>query len=810
MNVAVYVDYLEHRFHMSVRPSRAGRNAVLLTPASGLEALDADGQRWRATDHDPRFAFDALRRFAGRWVELSVVLETDERTSGNAAVILDTGLGPLEELIVKLPRPSPDENRSTVVFPVPPDLQDAWFAPCSGPVAFRLESVRIEPLSRWRAIIRIGWILRGTKHLEALLAVYMPQWRSMRELATRRQLKGAVMAAYRSVLRDRHSSYVEWIAQFEMQPKDYPRLASQRERWSRLPLVSIVMPTWETPAKFLREAIESVLQQTYSNWQLCIADDGSTTPHVRAILEEFVARDPRIRVVYRTTNGHICAASNAALELATGEFVALLDHDDRLHPLALHYVAEMIVEQPDAQLIFSDEDKIDSTGARFAPNFKCDFNHELFLAQNAINHLGCYRLETVRRLEGFRIGYEGSQDWDLALRMLEFAGPDRIFHIPRVLYHWRESPGSTAVASDQKPYAAVAGRRAVVDYLQRQGIDATVTPLPAAPDWNRIRYALPGRPPRVSIVIPTRDQIGVLRTCVDSLVGKTAYPDFEVIVVDNGSIEPETLAYLSSQEDSRVRVIRDDSPFNYSRLNNRAVQSSSGTLVCLMNNDIEVIDADWLDEMVALSSLPATGIVGARLWYPDFTIQHAGVILGIGGIAGHAHRLLPRGDAGYFGRAIVPQQFSAVTGACMLVKRVVWDALDGLDESLAVAFNDIDLCMRAGTLGYQTLWTPFAELIHHESHSRGTEDSPEKVARFRGEQMRMLRRWKGALRDDPFYSPNLTLEKEDFSLSWAPQLIRLATSRDRVEQLHPAASGDNPADLRCSFDSSTSLMPGMQ
>jgi glycosyltransferase involved in cell wall biosynthesis len=558
---------------------------------------------------------------------------------------------------------------------------------------------------------------------------------------------------------------------FEMAPSAYPLLEAKRALWDHQPTISVIMPTYNTPARFLREAIESVRQQGYPHWELCIADDASTAAHVRPLLQEFATLDSRIKVIVRPTNGHISAASNSAIELASGEFMVLLDHDDRLHPTALHYVAEAIVKNPSVELVFSDEDKLDSGGERTAPYFKCSFNYELFLAQNMVSHLGCFRTETVKAIGGFRLGLEGSQDWDLALRVVERVGASNVIHVPRVLYHWREIPGSTAVSTDEKPYAQHAGRRAVADHLAREGIDARVEPAPDMPWWNRVRFALPDVLPKVSIVIPTRDRVDVLKTCMDSLLGATRYPNFEVVIVDNGSVEPTTAAYLKSLPMDRVTILRDDSPFNYSRINNRAVGLATGDLICLLNNDVEIIQDDWLDELVSMASRDSVGIVGARLWYPDFRLQHAGVILGMGGVAGHAHRLTPRGDVGYFGRAALHQEMSAVTGACLMIKRSLWNALGGLDETLGVAFNDIDLCLRAGTLGSRTVWTPFAELIHYESVSRGAEDTPEKSARFTAESDLMYSRWGDKLSDDPFYSPNLTLFAEDFSISWQPRAL---------------------------------------
>jgi glycosyltransferase involved in cell wall biosynthesis len=750
------------------RPLVGDKNSLLLEPIRGLAPLDESGRHWRALDGDPQFAFEQLTSYAGHWIELTIGLVTNER-SGNAVIYLDQGDGLSERTTVAIPRASRGAPSVAMIFLVPPGLRNARFDPCSVPTDLALNSLQIRAISKWQAIWGMARLMRRTGSLKRFQSVYLPQWRSMRSPVARGLMKRAFVEAYGETLQMRGPNYGGWIEMFEPGANSYPMLESKRERWGRQPLISVLVPTYNTPARFLREAIESVLNQNYRNWELCIADDGSTARHVRKMLKQYQARDRRIKVVFRGSNGHISAASNSALELVSGEFIALLDHDDRLHPLALHYVAETIVANPAVKMIYSDEDKLDPSGRRHSPYFKSDFNRELFLAQNMVTHLGCYATETVRGIGGFRIGLEGSQDWDLALRVCEVIDPSQIVHIPRVLYHWRELPGSTAASLAEKPYAHTAGRRAVEDHLKRQNIEATVHPVPGLPMWNKVRYAIPGSPPKVTIVIPTRDKVEVLKTCVDSVLQST-YPNFDVIIVDNGSTESASIDYFESLPRDRITVLRDDSPFNYSSINNRAVEQASGDLICLLNNDIEVINRDWLEEMVAIASQDSIGIVGARLWYPDFRLQHAGVILGIGGVAGHGHRLAPKGDPGYFGRAALPQQLSAVTGACLLIKRALWDALGGLDETLGVAFNDIDLCLRAGVAGYRTVWTPFAELIHYESISRGAEDTPEKIARFTSETALMRSRWGHKLEEDPFYSPNLTLIAEDYSISWHPRV----------------------------------------
>jgi GT2 family glycosyltransferase len=529
------------------------------------------------------------------------------------------------------------------------------------------------------------------------------------------------------------------------------------------------MPVYDTPEALLREAIDSVLAQDYPHWELCIADDASSAAHVRELLERYRQADARIRVAYRGRTGNIAAATNCALAQATGEYVAFLDHDDRLHPLALHYVAEAIARNPLAGLVYSDEDKLDAQGRRYEPYFKCDFNYELLLAYNLVNHLAAYRRDLIEELGGLREGYDGAQDYDLALRAVERLPERAIVHVPKVLYHWRAAQGSTAASASNKPHAPDAGRRAVAEHLARRGVGARVTPAPELPHWNRVRFALPQPAPRVSIVIPTRDRADLLAPCLASIFARSSYPSYEIIVVDNGSREEATRKLLAAQPRERVRVIRDDSPFNYSALNNAGVRAAAGEFVCLLNNDIEIISEDWIEELVSFAAQPHVGAVGARLWYSDGRLQHGGVILGLGSVAEHAHRFLKKNQAGYFGRAALHQSFSAVTAACLLVRKAIYEAVGGFDEGLAVTFNDIDFCLRVRQAGYRNVWTPYAEMIHHESATRGIDDDAEKRARAMRELQILERRWAAVLGADPAYSPNLTAERFDFSLAWPPR-----------------------------------------
>jgi glycosyltransferase involved in cell wall biosynthesis len=573
--------------------------------------------------------------------------------------------------------------------------------------------------------------------------------------------------------------YALWIRRYDrLQRETVRRIRKQIAQFRDPPLISVLLPVYNSNLKWLQRAIQSVQNQLYPQWELCIVDDASTNPKVWQLLQRYAARDRRIKVMRRTQNGHISAASNDALSMATGDFVALLDHDDEFSPTALYFVASALNENRDLQLLYSDEDKLDARGRRSDPYFKSDWNPELLLAQNFVSHLGVYRTDLVRRVGGFRVGFEGSQDHDLTLRCIEQIQPEQIKHLPWVLYHWRVSDESTASRTSAKPYAQEAAQRAVQEHLDRIGTRATVVPHYGA--YLRTKYALPAERPLVSIVIPTLDRASLLKKCLKSIFEKTDYRNYEVIVLDNGSREAETLEFLAALEKREgVRVERIDGPFNYSRLNNRGVELSRGSLIALLNNDLEVLNDGWLSEMVSHALRPEVGIVGARLWYPNGPIQHGGVILGAGGVAGHAH-VGVRHEPGYFARPHLAQNLSAITAACAVVRRNVYLQLGGFDEvNLPVTFNDVDFCLRLREAGYWIVWTPHAELVHHESASRGFDDNTRKQVRFLAEIDYMKTKWEHRLRNDPFYNPNLSLGDDLFTVAFPPRTAKPWQSADR-------------------------------
>jgi glycosyltransferase involved in cell wall biosynthesis len=569
----------------------------------------------------------------------------------------------------------------------------------------------------------------------------------------RNGLKNTIRKIKFEVKYKNEENYEFWIDIHE----DYDKrvVAEELAAFQYRPKISIVMPVYNVEAIWLKECIDSVLAQTYQNWELCIADDCSTEPHVKPLLESYKGLDSRIKVVYREENGHISEATNSALAIATGDFIGLLDNDDTLADFALYEVVKLLNEHPEADLIYSDEDKLSEENERSQPFFKTDWAPDILLATNYICHFGVYRKTIIDEIGGFRKGYEGAQDYDLVLRFTEKT--KRIFHIQKILYHWRMIGNSTAVNPDSKGYAFEAGKKSLEDALERRGIEGVVSH-GAFPGVYHIEYALKDES-LVSVIIPTRDNASDLKVCLDSIFEKTDYKNFEIIIADNGSEKDETLELFENYQQrygDQVKVVRLDMPFNFSRINNLAVEASDGKYLLFLNNDIKVITQGWMGKMVSMAQQERIGAVGAKLYYPDNTIQHAGVLLGMGGVAGHGHCGYPRGDYGYFGKLVINNNYSAVTAACMMVKRSDFEAVGGFEEKLEVAFNDVDFCLKLYSKGKFNVWMSDVELYHYESKSRGAEDTYLKYKRFNREIGYMKKHWLEYVKNDPFYNRNLT------------------------------------------------------
>lgn len=574
-------------------------------------------------------------------------------------------------------------------------------------------------------------------------------------------------AGLRSALRVAHDAsagqeaerYATWCASTAPTPSDLERMAHEAQTLSFQPRIDVVTPVFNTDPKWLRACIESVRAQVYPHWHLCLADDASTSPATLAVMREYEA-DPRISIVHLEKNSHISAATNAALQKATGDYVALLDHDDELTPDALFHVAKFLNAEPAADLIYSDEDKLDLSGSRCDPYFKPDWSPDHFLTCMYTCHLMVVRRSLLEEIGGFRRGYEGAQDYDLVLRLMERTR--RIHHIPKILYHWRKLPESTASAGLAKPWAMDAGRLALEDYVKRNELQAKVLPGPA-PGVFRIKRAIRGTP-LVSIVIPTAGRLrregprefDLLASCVRSIRQLTSWEHYELIIVSEpAGLQPATHAALDG---CRHTIVTDAASalFNFSRKINLGASRAGGEHLVLLNDDVEVTDAEWLSSMLELSQDPGVGAVGAKLLYPDGRLQHIGMVLGVGGVAAHAFHQHPGASPGYASSALSIRNYSAVTAACLMSRRSVFVEAGGFDEKLPIDFNDIDFCLRVRQAGYRVVFTPYAQLFHHESASVGARDKrPQDVELMR-------QRWGTLIDDDPHYNPNLTRDSADY------------------------------------------------
>lgn len=564
------------------------------------------------------------------------------------------------------------------------------------------------------------------------------------------------------------NDYEEWVKRYDtLDGEARERIRKNIGQLPFHPLISVLMPTHNTPARWLRDAIDSVRGQLYENWELCIADDASADPVTRDVLAKAAAEDERIKVVFRQENGHISAASNSALALCRGEWVALMDHDDLLAEHALFCVAEVITTRPEACLIYSDEDKINEKGLRFDPYFKCDFNRDLFYSHNMISHLGVYKREILEELGGFQEGFEGSQDYDLALRVLECVQTQNIIHIPRVLYHWRRHSSSTASGTASKPYAQKAATRALEEHLGRQGIFADIS---AEVYGFRLRYTLPSPLPLVSIVVVAGNDVENPERTVERIVQETEYGSLEFLMVAR---HPFELSSMRIPPNSSITVR--SKPFRYScqaeqlAAINAAVNDCRGEFVALLDGETKMPSSGWLTALLALAAQPDVGAVSAKILNKDGTVEHAGYVLGLGGPAGSAFRRQPGNSPCYFGRAKLISGFSATTGSCMVIKKSRFQQVGGYEEhGLSRAIADVDLCLRLGEAGYRTVLNPNALLIRLETRTCGEPElHPDQQ---RKDMQFMHERWGEALLADPFYSPNLTLDFEDFSYAWPPRV----------------------------------------
>lgn len=707
------------------------------------------GNLWEARDGDPQFLLTfPLPQGAGVY-RITAMLQADAPMQ--PCLYMDLGEGWSESTCLRFEREA-DGARWTSLACLAGIAGPARFDPMEHAGPFRFDGVVIERLAESEAILML--LRRCIMDKPDMAAVLVHEafertasdgfLRCCRWLMSRCEKLGPAPDATR---------YVDWIERFDTLSCEQLRaMHGAIARLPRRPLISLILPIdGASTADQLRTCIDSVLDQAYPDWELCLIDETSSDPDVQCLLETCVERNSRIRLLRRGCVEGVGSAWESVLALLQGQFVGVLDQNPKLSRHALFAFADSIVRHPDAKLFYSDEDRIESSGRRVDPYFKPDWNPELFLSQDFLNPLAVYDVTLVRGAGGLTVGSGCIPSRALAQRCIGKLEQEQIVHIPLVLSHlpFQDEPGQASEDRED-----VSGSEAI----------------PVSDGYQASR-ALPLPPPKVSLIIPTRDRLDLLRRCIDSIISLTTYPDYEIIIVDNQSSEAATLDYFSSLTESRnVRVLAYDAPFNYSAINNFAVGRVDGVVIGLINNDVEVISPDWLEQMVPYAIAPKGGAVGAMLYYPDDTIQHAGVMLGLGGVAGHPYSRQPRGALGQRGRARSAQNLSAITGACLLVARERYLEVGGLNEQLTVAFNDVDFCLKLLAHGYRNVWTPFAELYHHESASRGSEDTLEKKARFKSEVDYMIQTWGDRIRNDPGYNPNLSLRHGDaFALASEPR-----------------------------------------
>ncbi|HOZ25852.1 MAG TPA: glycosyltransferase family 2 protein [Hyphomonadaceae bacterium] len=745
--------------HKKVRNGSYARNggAWLLRPSTGVRFLGSGV--WLAKDNDPQFEISPpegpIRPGA---YEITISTTDTSETPLRPRIYFDFGDGYTEANSTQLPSMM---GSGTFLIEIPQRTHRVRFDPIAASGRFILHDISARRVSLMDAV---GWIRRQPNNRQEAIAALLSggPYKAM-NLSSPSRSDVVETMDYQAWLRRHEPSVVTSTTRIQQHLKKLPRL----------PTISIVMPAYSSRPAWLREAVECVRNQVYPNWELCVVDDCSPDPETYKLLTDLAKNDARIKIGRLPTNSGISAATNAALAMATGEWVAFMDHDDVLRGDALALIADAIATNPKSRIIYTDEDKIDENGARSDPYMKGGWNRELFYAQNFINHLTVIRRDVINQAGPLRPGFDGSQDYDLLLRCIEIAGEAAIHHVPFICYHWRFANQRVNFSMTQGDRAFDAAMRALNEHFTRTRMPAVSQRVRADANYTRVKW-FPENAPLVSLIIPTRDRRAILETAVRSIREKTTYSNYEILIVDNDSTDPSTLAYFETLKKSgAARIIPAPGPFNFSRINNIAAREARGEILGLINNDVEVRNGEWLEEMVSHFALPDVGATGAKLYYPDGRIQHAGVVTGIGGVAGHLYKLAAEDAEGPFSLLRLPRETTCATAACLLVRADLFNTVGGLDEeNLTVAFNDIDLCMKIRAAGKRIIWTPFAELTHHESVSRGQDTDPDKQIRFQNEVRHMLAKWGKALDKDPYYSPNLTLTHEDSSLAAPPRSVR--------------------------------------
>lgn len=685
-----------------------------------------------------------------------------------ARLYVDTGSGfsDAESFVI----PAARSGNIKQVIRIPRNTRRLRLSPMRGEGAVRLDFFRITKISNVERVARmVEWTIGD-------IIKFRDVGRARKYNITLRRLLTDLSGVYADCAKLRfHSApldYRSYVEKFDvLRQSDITSIRRHIDYFKKRPLISILIRVRGASLEYLESAIQSIFTQIYGNWELCIAVDDVNVSEVAQFLKSISEKDDRVKIVFMSSDGYASIAVNAALGLATGEFSTTLGQSDVLSPLALYLIALKVNEIDDLNIIYSDNDEIDGRGIRGNVRFKSSWNPDLFFSSDMVSRSAAYRTSLLREIGGFRVEYEGGQDIDLALRCVKNSTPSQISHIPRVLYHFRQFGETGLTDTYAEGDACNAKERALSEFFQGQpGVKVSRGELAGT---YRVRYPIPAPAPKVTVIIPTRDGGLLLKKCILSIFDGTTYENLEIVVVDNQSKDRETVDFLQSLSlRGNVTVLKYDFPFNYSAINNFAEKHASGDVLCFLNDDVEAIESDWLKEMISHALRPDIGAVGAKLLYADGFVQHAGVVMGIGGFASHAHRLYPSTHPGYAGRAALVQNFSAVTGACLVMRREVFREVGGFDEeNLPVAFNDVDLCLRVREAGYRVVWTPYAVLHHFESYSRGDDQmSAEKRARFNREKRFMLSRWKTDQLDDPYYNQNLTLDREDFTIADFPRM----------------------------------------
>lgn len=742
---------------------------VELKPNDEVAAINEGKGEYKATGHAPSFAMTftpAAPQGGWYYLEAALVRNNGSREANVRADIRGEGKK-------SITIPIPTNLRGTVreVFYLPSNVTAIHWLPTAAPGFFSQSQLLVHKITLLESTLRrmyrvLNDLWRFRERTQATSAG-LTWWGAISNLQDAYQ-RTATMQIKRLLGND----YSVFIALNDtLKEADIRAMRKEVPQLQLRPVISLIMPVQAPEAEFFREALDSVSDQIYPHWELWLAGDFSADTQSHAIANEYRSKNAQVKIIPVKPGSDLAATFNSALEVAQGEFVARINQHDLIPPHALFLLAREINKHPDADLVYTDDDSMDETNKRLDPRFKPDWNPDLFFSYNYLANLTLYRHARALEVGGYRPGFEGAEDYDLSLRYLRGLPATKIRHIPRVLCHSRVLNQSIALTPSplrgegwgEGAASHQSGKRALAAYFEGGGITVEDGP---APSLYRIKHPLPARPPLVSIIIPTRDRVEILKTCIESIQQKTDYKNWEILVVDNQSTEATTLVYLAEiQKDSRIHVLRYDKPFNYSAINNFAVEHAKGEVLALLNNDVEVISHDWLTEMVSHAIRPGIGAVGAKLLYSNGTVQHAGVIIGLGGVAGHGHKYIKDDAHGYCHRAVVAQNLSAVTGACLVVKKSIYEEVGGLNEvDLVVALNDIDFCLKLREAGYRNIYTPYAKLFHHESISRGHDDTQEKHAIFLWEFGYMKNTWGDKLKLDPAYNPNLTLEFENFSL----------------------------------------------